>query len=185
MADSVRMATQNRQTSAVWRSGWRFLSVRRTQSANGERGRAVRRIVIGPLLGFPLPVIGVSLIALNLRQAIVDTRRTHAGHVRALRLRGRVRTGRIPGAVRPHSQRAGRVRRRDRILFLRKVTRWESGAPIAVVDQRAPSAVRERFSTAVHRRPVAAVIASGSSRSFRDTSYPLPSGEVTQPFSNS
>lgn len=59
-------------------------------------------------------------------------------------------------------------------IFLKKVTRWENGQLVLPVELPENSAVRERFSRAVHRRSVAAVEAYWQQRIFSGREVPPP-----------
>lgn len=58
--------------------------------------------------------------------------------------------------------------------FLKKTSRWQSGAPISVVDQRLDAAVRQRFSESVLRRPVAAIRSYWQQLIFSGQGLPPP-----------
>lgn len=59
-------------------------------------------------------------------------------------------------------------------LFLKKVTRWDDGSPVAPVDQAASSPVRDLFSTRVHDREVGRVESYWQRMIFSGRAIPPP-----------
>ena len=57
-------------------------------------------------------------------------------------------------------------------LFLKKATRWPTGEPVAPVDLRPAAKAREAFSTAILKRPVAAVRQYWTQRTFSGRDLP-------------
>lgn len=58
--------------------------------------------------------------------------------------------------------------------FLKKASRWQSGAAISVVDQRLDAPVRQRFSEDVLHRPVAAIRSYWQQLIFSGQGLPPP-----------
>jgi ABC-type phosphate transport system substrate-binding protein len=59
-------------------------------------------------------------------------------------------------------------------LFLRKVARWDGGAPVLPVDLAESAAVRDAFSRAVHRRTVAMITGYWQRQIFSGRQLPPP-----------
>lgn len=58
--------------------------------------------------------------------------------------------------------------------FLKKATRWQDGAPIGAVDQRADAPARQHFSKHVVRRSVSAIKSYWQQRIFSGRGVPPP-----------
>jgi ABC-type phosphate transport system substrate-binding protein len=57
-------------------------------------------------------------------------------------------------------------------IFLKKITVWRSKHPVAVVDQRESSSVREQFTRTVHRREVSSVASFWQQQIFAGRAVP-------------
>lgn len=59
-------------------------------------------------------------------------------------------------------------------IFLKKVTKWDSGQAIAPADQEGSSGVRAAFSKAVHAKPASAVASYWQQQIFAGREIPPP-----------
>ncbi len=65
---------------------------------------------------------------------------------------------------------------RDQVrkIFLKKMLRWDSGTPVAPVDQVASSPVRAVFTRVVHEKPVSAMVSYWQQQIFTGRGVPPP-----------